>query len=151
MSQQKQQADAIVAKIQTVSGAPALVEWRKTDVLHPKRDDGDGGDPDDAVILTGGDITPNGRTFETQVGYDYVWQITVYRRETPNVTVTDDTEASLVERIKQALAVTTLEGASSVWDFEVTPHGEWGVPSFREGVEVNRFGLLYRTWELQNG
>ena len=150
MSQVKQQADALVATIQGVSGAPALVEWRKTDVLHPHRDDGAGGDPDDAVIITGGDIVPNGRAFEGSLGYDYVWQITVYRRETPNVTVTTDTEASLVERIKQAIAVTTLAGAPAVWDFEVTPHGEWGVPSFRDGVEVNRFGLLYRTWELQN-
>ena len=150
-SQVKDQADAIVAAIGTVSGVPALIEWRKTDVLHPNRDDGAGGDPDEAVILTGGDRTLSGRAFEGSVGYDYVWQITVYRRETPDVTVVDDVETSLTERIIQKLATTTLSAAPSVWDFEVTPWGDWGIPSFREGVEVNRFGVLYRTWELQNG
>lgn len=140
----------MIAQIGTVSGVPGLIEWRKTDVLHPKRDDGTG-DPDDAVILTGGDITPNGRAFEGSVGNDYIWQITIYGRGITDVDVNDDLRQSLVERIKQKLAVTTLSGAPQVWDFEVTPHGEWGVPSFRDGVEVSRFGLLYRTWELTNG
>lgn len=144
-------ADAIIAGIQTVPGVPALIEWRKTDVLHPNRDDGSGGDPDEAVILTGGDRRQTDRAFEGSVGYDYFWQITVYRRETPNVTVVNDVETSLIERIIQKLATTTLSAAPSVWDFEVTPWGDWGIPSFRDGVEVNRFGIMYRTWELQNG
>jgi len=150
VSQAKQQADAMVAAIQGISGAPGLIEWRKTDVLHPRRDDGSGGDPDEAVILTGGGRTPNGRAFGNSVGYEYVWQVTVYGRETPDVKVEDDVRLSFVERVVQALAVTTLAGAPAVWDFEVTPRGDWGVPSFRNGVEVTRFGLLYRTWESQN-
>lgn len=135
----------MVAIIQGLAGAPGLVEWRMTDVLHPDR-----GDPDEAVIITGGDRTANGRAFDDSVGMEYIWQITVYNRTTPDVDVEDDSRIAFIERVQKALAVKSLSGAPLVWDFEVTPYGDWGVPSFREGIEASRFGILYRTWELQN-
>lgn len=149
-SRAAQQSVSILAAISGLSGSPTLVAYRKTDVLAPKRDSSTG-DPDFAAILTGGERQQNGRAMGDgsgeSLGWDYYWQITIYDRFDPTQIAEDDGHPLFVERCIKALSTKTLAGCPEVWDYEVTPYGTWGIASNREGVEANRFGLMYRTWE----
>ena len=139
-AQAKLIADAIVALIRTVSGAPTLVEWRKTDVFHPTRGDGSTG-----VIVSGGPESWAGRVFETSVNKEYPFQISYYKPSTPSVPG-DNTQPQFWQDMVTALSVTTLSG-TKVWDYEIVTRSEWENQPFTQGIEVSRGGVLYRTNE----
>ena len=146
-SQVKLIADAMVTLITGVTGVPSTIEWRKTDVVHPKREDGTG-DPDDMVIVTHQGLDSGARTFGDCVFYEYLWRVSVYGRTTGDVDGTD-TRPTLAENIRKALSVETLSG-TSVFDYEVSPGVTWQASNFRDGQEVSWFEVLYRTSEAVN-
>lgn len=145
VSYRKQIADAIVDVLDGLSGAPALVEYRKDDVLWPD-------EANAAVIVTGGFERVTDRAFEGTVFKDYGFQIAVYRESGGAMSSNMDTNPAYVERAKQALDTTSLAGVTVVRDVDLVENPEaWERQPFRDGVEVSRFGLLVRTNEPQNG
>lgn len=141
-AQAKLIADAIVTIIQGVSGAPSLVEWRKTDVFFPNKPSGD---PSTGVIVSGGPESWEGRVFEASVNKSYPWQISYYKPVAPPVPG-DNTNPQFWQDMITALSVTTLIG-TKVWDYEIATRSEWENQPFAQGIEVSRGGVLYRTNE----
>lgn len=135
-------ADKIVAAIQAISGAPSLVEWRKTEAFFPNKP---GGDPNTGIIVSGGTDTIFRRNMGPSADHEYKFQVAYFKSTTPDVTA-DDVNPELFESIKTVLSVTTFSG-TPVWDFELVASSEWEKQPFAKGVEVSRLGVLYRTNE----
>ena len=144
MSYQEQIADAIVTVLGALSGAPALVEYRKQDALHP-------GDSNEAVIVSAGYQRMTGRAFEGTVYKDYGFQVSVYRTFLGDLTADVDTNPAYVQLAKQALDLPALSGVPVVFDVELVQDAAWENNQFPTGSEVSRFGVLVRTAEPQNG
>lgn len=145
MTQVKTIADAIVDIIQALAGAPSTVEWRKTEVWHPYPDD-----PETGIVITAGPEKPTTRFTGRGVVMEYPFQVSYFKSTTPDVAA-DDVNPAFFQLVKNALGVTALSGADRVWDFELAERSEWESVPFRDGTEVSRFGVLYRTSEPSNG
>ena len=140
----------IITAIKTVAagvaGAPALVEARKENTLHPR-------EANDAVIVTVERERLIGRAFGGTVIKEYQIIVGVYHQLSPPGDITSGLNANpqYVLDCKQALDVAALSGVSAVWDVTLVDNDEWEKQFFKTGMEVSYFGLLVQTSEPQNG
>jgi hypothetical protein len=135
-------ANSIVATIQSLSGAPANVFYRKVEVWHPTAADGVEG-----VCVSGGLDTTTEHAMDGNEYHEYAYQIAYFKPVLPPGIEGDDVNPSFFNALKAALATTTLVGVPVVWDYEIAARSEWEGQYFTDGVEVSRLGVLYRTNE----
>lgn len=84
------------------------------------------------------------------IGKTYSILISVYRENAGDLDTTLTTNPDFIDAAKEALNKGSLSGVSSVWDTALEAHEEWEGQEFREGAEVSRFKLWFRTSESRN-
>jgi hypothetical protein len=134
-------ADAIVALVSALPGAPSKVVWRKVETWHPTAVDGT-----DGICVSGGLDTTTEHAMDGNEYHEYAFQVAYFKPTTPNVEG-DDTNPTFFSLVKAALSTTTLPAVPVVWDYEIAARSEWEDQGFTDGVEVSRCGVLYRTNE----
>lgn len=139
----KQIGDAIVAVIGGLPGAPQLIKLRKDNAIL-------GRESPPAVIVTVESEAKAGRAFEGTIHKEYKVVIGIFRACLADVSSNLDLNPAFILECKQAFDVTTLAGASVVWDIDLVDNPEWEHQPFGQGWEVSRFGLLVKTTEPQN-
>lgn len=130
--------------ISGLSGAPTLVEVRKSDVLHP-------GDSKTAAIIVPQHTAKTVQTTGGSVVKAYTFWVSIYRETQGDVSTGTDTNPALVLLAKQALDVDTLSGASTVFMGVLVDDSSWENQEFAEGVEKSMFGVMYLSCEPRNG
>lgn len=135
-------ADAAGAVVAALSGAPALVVVRDTDVAHPEEMPCvivTMGDVDVVLEVTGaGSATDQGDVCEAyQIGFSF------YRANLGANQTDIDAWPDLILRAQQALNKNSLAGAAGVYDTQLVRFDQWEPASFIKGVEKSVFGMLF--------
>jgi hypothetical protein len=157
----EQIANAAVAKIinlpPTPVPTPDLIDFRKTDVLHP-------GEAPAVIVTIGGELPiegdggfalqgagdPNEPDGYGYVGKRYLIGVSIYTESHGNISTGTDEHTNLVLKIKQAFDVPTLDGADSWWACKLHQHPEWE-HQFANGAEISRFVIEAFSAEPRNG
>lgn len=144
-------ATALKTVLAGVNGVPATIAIRKKDTPHS--------DECPILIITLGDeLEPNFQVMGAGIANDfgtvgkrYLMGISLYTRNTGNLSTHVDEHPALVLRIKQALdQPLSYPGFETVWNTELHEHPEWELQEFAKGVEVSRFGLVFNSAEGRN-
>jgi hypothetical protein len=145
-------AESVVAVLANLGGAPDLVEFRKTDVLHPREaDELVESDEAGAIIVTAGDVVPFMDLTGGDVLRKYQIGVSIYKRLGGKFSSEKTVNPDLVLACKQALHRTSLAGASTVFDTDLVESPEWENQAFKDGWEVSRFGVIFNSAEPRNG
>jgi hypothetical protein len=142
-------ASAVRTVVAAVSGAPATVEVRDTDVVHPEEMP--------IVVITMGDENPfrsvSGAGTSTDQGDEIVTYeigVSIYKEnQAANATVGD--RQDFVEACQKVLHNNTLAGAPSVFKAEMVRRAAWEHRPFRDGVEKSVFGVVFYSSETKLG
>lgn len=137
-------ADAFVATILGLPGAPILVKQRKDNAIM-------GRETPPAVIVSIETERKVGRSFEGTILKEYEIIVGIFRTCLADVSTNLDLTPEFIMKVKQALDVPTLAAVPVVWDVDLVDNAEWEHQPFGQGWEVSRFGLLVKTAEPRNG
>jgi len=143
-SYRKQIADALVTVISGITGAPSLVVYRDTDVVHPTTD------TTPCAIVTAGGADPvgphvSGAGTTVDMGYVrrvYEYGVSIYRDNIGTNQSNLDVNATFIELCQKALDGVSLSGVASVDQVDIVRNGAWEDMPFKNGVEKSIFGIL---------
>lgn len=139
-------AEAVVTVLAGLPGAPTLIEFRETDVLHAREMTAGV----DAAIVTSGTQTVLGYTFEGGKWVNYPIRISVYRRKLGDVSTGKTLNPDFEDAAKAALDRPTLAGAPTVFGCTLEANDSWGKQGFGQGYEKSMFRIDFTSNESRN-